>query len=276
MGASVVPAGKYTSGAASVRLQIALLADAGGRLWLAPLAGTGTVQQIAAGVPQGSRFFSFAPTADSAVVYVPGAGTLLALTSLSTQPAVETVQVPAGLLSAAIADTGALLVAASSPSGALLETRLSGGAFGAAIPLGRFGGMSFLSGGSDAVYGDAATNTIYLLPASTGKASVVASAKDGVRAPSAVAVSTDRHWAGVLNSADASLLRVDLSGSQPAERLSCACTPLRLSPLSGNGVFLMTDALPAAPVWALDVASTTPRTFFVPAQAGTADTAGAR
>ena len=272
MGTALAPAGKYSSGAASVRLQVALFEDAGGDLWSQQLGSLNAPQQLASGQPQGLRF-AFAPTLDSAVAYARGAGSVLQLSGLRSQPTAETVSVPAGLLYAAVSDTGTLLIAASTASGAALETRSSGNAFGTPIAVAKFGGAAFLSSSSDALYADAASNTVYRLH---GASSItVAGAKDGVKGPAAVAASIDGHWAGVVNSADGSLLRIDLSGAQPAQRLTCTCTPSTLSPLSGNGVFLMTDARTDAPTWALDVAGANPRTFFVPALQ-TQGTAGGR
>jgi hypothetical protein len=266
VGSSIVSAGKYTGGAGSNRLQLALLEDAAGGVWLKPISGA--AQQMASGQPQGLRF-SFAPTADSAVAFAPGAASVLFLRTLSTQAQVEEVAVAGGLVSAAVSDAGALAIATTTQ----VAVSTSGGAFGSPVTLGRFGGMSFLAGGSDLIYADAANNTVSLIRG--GVTSVIASAKNGVSSPSSIGASLDQHWVAVLNQADGSLLRIDLTGAQAAQRLICACTPTRLEPLAGNGVFAMTAAQASSPIWALDAGSAAARTFFVPAFAGQA-TAGGR
>ena len=265
VGSSIVTAGKYSSGAASTRLQLALLEDAGGGVWLQPLGGT--PQQLAGGQPQGLHF-SFAATSDSAVAYAPGAPAVLLLRALGTQAQVEKVAVPGGLVSASVSDGGALAIATATQ----VAVSASGGAFGSPVNIGKFGGMSFLAGGSDLVYADAASNVVARM--SGAVTTVVASAKDGVSSPSSVAATLDQHWVAVLNQADGSLLRIDLSGAQAAQRLSCACTPTRLDPLAGNGVFAVTAALPSSPLWAFDAGTRAARTFFVPALQGQAMAGG--
>jgi hypothetical protein len=266
VGSSIVAAGKYTAGAASARLQLALLEDASGGVWLKPLSGT--PQQIASGQPQALRF-SFAATSDSAVAYAPGAPGILSLETLSTQARVAKIAAPSGLVSAAISDNGALAIATATS----LAVSASGGAFGSPVTLGKFGGMSFLAAGSDLVYADAASNTVSRV--SGAVTTVIASAKDGVSTPSSVAATVDQHWVAVLNQADGSLLRIDLTGAQAAQRLTCACTPTGLDPLAGNGVFALSAARLSSPIWALDAGTTAARTFFVPALQGQA-TAGGR
>jgi hypothetical protein len=167
---------------------------------------------------------------------------------------------------AAISDAGTLLLATSASNGSVAVTAINaGGARTNLATLTGFGGMSFIAGSEDSLIADSAANTVARYH--SGAAVTLATHANGLNQPFAVAASQDGHWAVAVDKADASLLRIDLTGATPPAQSTCACSPNQLSALSGNAVFELA-APAAAPGWMIEADSPTARVLFIPPARG--------
>jgi len=260
LGQSVTAAGLYSNGAASARSAIALLQSADGSLSSLALP-SGTAQLVAGASFNGNAQIVFSPSGTGAVLFLPGATSLLLITGLGTTPQVQTLATPAGLLSAAVSDTGQ--VASASGSGPIAVALLTGnrGAMGA---LSGFGGLNFLPGGDDLLLADSATDVITVIRHSSSAPAAQTYTSSSIQGPVAVASSLDGKWAVVANGADPSVVRLNLSGATSPLRIACACQPALLAPLRGNAVFSLMP-LDTTPNWVVDASASTPRTVFIPA-----------
>jgi hypothetical protein len=68
----------------------------------------------------------------------------------------------------------------------------------------------------------------------------------------------------VSNSGDSSVVRIDLTGQIAPLRIACTCTPTSAVALFGNATFRITEP-GTGPLWAVEAAAATPRSFFIPA-----------
>jgi hypothetical protein len=260
LGQSVTPAGVYSNGAASARSAMALLQSANGSVSSLALP-SGSAQLVPGASFNGNAQIVFSPSGTDAILFSPGAASLLLITGLGTTPQAQTLAVPAGLLSAAVSDTAQ--VAAASGSGPITVALLAGshGALGA---LSGFGGLGFLPGGDDLLLADSATGLVTVIRHSSSAPAPQNFTSSTIQAPVGVAASLDGKWAVVANGADASVVRLDLSGATSPLRIACACQPALLVPLRGNAVFSLMP-LDATPNWVVDASAATPRTVFIPA-----------
>jgi hypothetical protein len=265
-GQSVVPAGTYVLGAASVRSGIALLQAADGPLYAMTLP-SGPPQRIGAGVFPLATQIVFAPNGQSALLLTPGATTLTLITGLNSAPATQALTVPGALISAAVSDgaAGGTQVAVVSGGGPYTVAMLTGSKSPIAT-LSGFGGISFLPGTDSLLVADSVANAaaIFRNAATTPAAQTLSSAM--IHTPVAVAASQDGHYALVANGMgpQSTLVRFDLTGGTAPTTIACACQPTALDALNGNAVFRLTAA-GAATTWVVDAAATTPRTAFIPA-----------
>jgi hypothetical protein len=259
-GQAVTPAGLYINAAASVRSSIAVLQSANGVI------STMTVPQGSARTITGATFSGnaqivFSPSGLNAVLYTPGSGSVLLLTALGSTPQIQTLTAPSNLLAATVSDTAQ--VAAVSGTSKLTVSLLTGNTASLAA-LGGFGGFSFLPGGSDLLIADRSTNLVTLVRNTSGTPAAQTFAAPTIKSPFAIAGSVDGLWAVVANSADQSVVRIDLTSATAPLRIACACQPSQLTTLNGNAVFSLTTPASTA-AWAVDASAATPRTVFIPA-----------
>jgi hypothetical protein len=259
-GQSVTTPGLYVTGAASVRSSIALLQSANGVISIMTVP-QGSPRAINAATLSGSAQIVFSPSGLNAVLYTPGSSSVLLITALTTAPQVQSLTAPGNFLAATVSDTAQ--VAAVSGASPLRVALLTGNAASLAA-LGGFGGFSFLPGGSDLLIADRATGVVTLVRNTNSTPAAQTFTAATIKSPLAIAGSVDGLWAVVANSADQSVVRLDLTGASAPLRIACVCQPAQLTALSGNAVFSLTTPGSTAS-WAVDASAPTPRTVFIPA-----------
>ncbi len=263
---SIVPAGVYVAGEVSRASSTALLEDGTGSLFAFDLPLPQPIH-VADGLPAGAQVV-FAPSGQYAVVYAPGASSVmvvsgLAATSQVQSPQVQSRAVPGGLVAAVVSDAGNVVAAVQgTPLG--IGTVSAAGLFARVATVSALGGMNFLPGSDSLLLADGSANTAALVRnVSTGPSSLALSVP-GLNQPVAIAGSQNNNWAVIADGGDQNLFRVDLSGATAAVKLSCACQPTALSGLSGGAAFRV-NGLYGGPVWTVDTSSATPQLLFVPA-----------
>lgn len=259
LGASLVPAGAYTSGAASAASGAALLTDSLGNLTLLP-SSTGQPVTVARGAPARANIV-FSPSGNRAAVFAAGSTSALLVSGLPAQPGVTTLHSTSALQAMAVADDGSLLIASPDSAGVSIAEISSGGTRSALASLAGFGGMTFLPASDDVLLADSSRNTLALFH--NGISRTIATQAAGLNQPLAVATSADGRWAITINRADGTILRLSLTGAATPAPTVCACRPSELLPLTGNAVFALTPP-GASPSWMIDAARSTPATFFIP------------
>jgi hypothetical protein len=267
----------YTAAAVCAAKNYALLTTAKGAASLAQLP-SGTPVPLAAQLSAKTQV-ALSPGCTTALLYAPGTSAAFLITGLPAAPQPQSIELSSsgsltsaivsdsGLVLAAFQSTGGVAIEAVSPKGSTLITTAT-----------RLAGMTFLGAAStnqNALIADAAKNTIWLASglAAAPSLEAIATAEQGISQPSALAASADGRWLLVANKSGASILRIDLTGqngaNQSATQTACNCTATKLSPLTGNSTFLLSD-LNTGPVWTFDGDSSSPRIVFIPAVRSTA------
>jgi hypothetical protein len=212
---------------------------------------------------------TLSPSCANGLAYSPSRGSGLLISGLPSAPRVQSIALRTSgpVASAAISDSGAILVAAPKSDGTVSLEILSatGAAQVLSSPLQKIGAMAFLPGADSAIIADSAVNTVYFGKQlySGPSFSAIAGSAQGVSSPRAVASSADGHFAFVANGAGNSLLRIDLTSAAAPLAITCSCTPTELLSLAGNAGFQITDAA-AGVIFALNGDGQTPRTVFIP------------
>ena len=259
VGQPVTVAGAYVFGVASAKSSVALLESADGSLSTMALPA-GTATPIAGVKVAAGSVIAFAPSGLNAIAYSTGASSVTLLTGLTSSVQMQTIAAPGALAGAAVSDTAQ--VAAVTGSGPYSLNALTGGK-GVLTAVASYGGMNFLPGGSDLLAADASTGTVDLVRNSASAPALQTFSANAIQTPVAVAGSADGHWAVVANGADASVVRLDLTGATTALKIACACQPAELAGFAGNAVFRLT-AVSTGPVWMVDASAVTPQTLFIP------------
>jgi hypothetical protein len=258
-GASLVPAGSYVNAAYSTQDQSALIVDKSGNLYLLTLSAS-QPSLLTQGIPAGATMI-FAPLGGYALVYAPGASSATLIGGLPKQPIATQIQARAAIQAAAVSDAGTSLLATGSASGVAITAITAAGTRSTVATLGGYGGMAFLSGSEDVLLADSASNTLARLH--NGALRTLATTKDGLNQPLAVAASLDSHWAVTANHGNGTLVRIDLTAATPAVQSTCTCSPTSLLPLAGNAVFELTAPGTAA-AWIIEADDLVPRVLFIP------------
>jgi hypothetical protein len=263
-GAPAFADGSFSGGAACMRQRIALLTTSSGSVYSVALPQGQPLEVSSSGIRNASIVFS--PSCTAALVYAPGGSAVLLLQGLLSTPTGTQMNLPAANSAAAIADSGAILIALPAANGTAIQL-LAGGASAPQLVtvLGRFGGMTFLPGVDAALFADASANTVIEASHLTSKLSLatLAGATEGISQPTAVAVSADGHLAAVANAGGSSVIRLDLSGKSAPVKTTCQCSPTELLPLAGNFAFRLNEP-GSGTVWAFDGNGTSPRVVFIP------------
>jgi hypothetical protein len=269
--------GSYSGAAACMHKSLALLTTPSGALFSVSLP-QGRPQAVAAGgIPKAS--IAFSPSCASALIFAAGNSRALLLQNLLSSPKSSSVSLPAGVSSAAVSDSGSILVDVPEADGSASIELLAGGSRSVQqiTVLSRFGGMAFLPGSDTALLADAAANSVIEAAHVTGNISLaqIASQADGVAQPVAIAVSADARFAAVANEKGSSVLWLDLSGQSAPIQTVCRCSHTKLEPLAGNLVFRLNDE-GSGTVWAFDGDASTPRVVFIPTEQVASGAQGAR
>ncbi|HEY5331598.1 MAG TPA: hypothetical protein VIJ79_17095 [Acidobacteriaceae bacterium] len=262
VGRSVVPAGTYIAAGASSANAVAVLEEPDGSLDVMTLPSGQPVHVTAKAAATGAQI-RFSPDGKSAIVFAVASGSVTLLTGLPSAASATVITSPVAVLDAVVSDAGSVAVAAASSAG--VSIHIGATTVGNA---GALGGLSFASG-DDLLFADAAANTLTLVHNASSKPSPVLVPNAALlMTPAGLGVSQNGQWALVANSGEASAVRIDLTGQNAPLRIVCNCTPALVAPLSGMGTFRIT-APGAGAVWAVDAGVNAPRSFFIPALAGT-------
>jgi len=267
VGQSVVAAGTYIAAAASAANAVAVLEEPDGSLDVMTLP-SGQPVHVGGKVAVAGAQIRFSPSGKSAIVFAAGSASVSLLAGLPSAPSMTAITSPITVQEAAVSDAGSVAVASSSSTGVSIQIVSASGAATAVGNTGALGGLSFASG-DDLLFADASANTLTLVHnASTKPSPVLVATAALLMTPAGLGVSQNGQWALVANSGEASAIRIDLTGQNAPLRIACNCTPALVAPLSGMGTFRIT-APGAGALWAIDAGISAPRSFFIPALAGT-------
>ncbi len=243
--------------------------DGNGEVRLIDLrAGALTVGSLT-GADRGADQIVFSPSGRSAALYDRDNRQVQLVRGLPEGPQVrERVSLsslPGVLTALAVNDEGTwLLAAVSEQSGGSLHSVAAAGGTNYLAPAGSVSGVAFFPGSNDALVADHGRNEVVLLRnvSSGAQAQVLASERDGLRGPVAVAASADGTRAFAALGAARQVASLPLQGGV-ASFLACECTPTALDRMRGANVFRMTETAGQA-VFLLDASSTDPKIWFVP------------
>jgi hypothetical protein len=220
-------------------------------VWLVRLDGARSVHPVLSG---SADRIVISPTGTAAAVY---SQELQILKGLPGTPSAAAVAVPGPLTAMAVNDAGNLVLAVC---GEQLFALRPGAAPRRLGPAGAGSALAFADNTTDAIVADAANNEVFLLRGENERL-ILASERDGVSEPVAVALAAGRGF--VANRGSNAVLILDLGGGPPA-RISCPCEVTGLQRLRGEAVFRLTGPLQSAS-YVLEVAAGEPRLWFVPA-----------
>jgi hypothetical protein len=266
LGAPVFSSGTYSTGIACAQKKLALLTGGKGEIYVVNLPAGNPVELT--GQLSAKQQIVFSPGCVNALVYAADTSTVFLLQGVSTAPTVKTVQLASSrsVVGAAVADSGAILVASSQSGGGVSVdgVRADGSSAPSIASLSGYGGLAFLPNVDNALIVDAAKNILWLqsgLVNGTGLTQIAA-AGDGLTQPSAVGSSADSRYAIVLNN-QSSILRIDISKKSAPVSVACNCSPSELVPLSGNLVFRLNE-VGVDTLWAFDGDAPSSRVVFIP------------
>ena len=263
LGESVVPAGSYVQAAGSAAGGFALLFGNDQKVYRMTLpSGTPTALGITAGPGAALRF---SPSGTSAAIFVPGSSSVTLLTSLSGTAQVHSVSSGAPIVDLATSDDGTVAAVFQTGSGYSLAHLAPSSGVQTLLRLGGSGGLSFIGTTDDLLAADTLGNSLTLIRAVSSSASKVpVPSANLLKTPIATGASFDGRWAVVANAGESSVIRFDLSGATPPQRIVCPLQPTGADQLAGNGVFRFTAA-GSAPGWIADITAPTPAMLFIPA-----------
>jgi hypothetical protein len=266
VGQSLVPAGAYSGAVSSATASIAVLQDAGGGFDVMTLP-SGSPVGLGITLPVGSSV-RLSPSGKAALLYTPGASSASLVTGLSSTPQVRTVAAPGPIAESAVSDTGAISFEYPQGSSLAVGVMALDGSTAAIATVKSSGGLNFLPGHDDLLFGDGTASSLTLVRSATSAPSAVAIPTQLVKNPAALGVSGSGRWALVVNGARSAgagqaLVRVDLT-TLAATQVTCACSATIAATLADDGAFRVTDAA-TGPNWIVDAARATPRTLFIPA-----------
>jgi hypothetical protein len=275
LASGLIGSGPLSSSATCVRQSFALVADATGGVSFMSLP-SGQTSRLSSGV-SASQHLLISPSCTYALVYASDSSNAILISGLPSAPVAQSLTLASSNAGAAIGDLGSVLFAALRSDGSSTIQIIAPSARQPQpfSTMQKFGAMTFLPGTDTAVLADAAANTVTVVAQASTAPSFVqaATAQSGVANPLALASSADGRLIFVANSAAASILRVDLSGSSAPLKIACSCSPLELIPLAGNANFQLNEASTGT-IFALAGDVSTPKTVFIPTDKVIASTGG--
>ncbi len=267
-GESVTSAGTYEQGAADPTGSFAVLLGDSQSIYTMSLPSGAPVLLSAKAAATSQIIFS--PQGTWAFVFPKGGTEGQLLTQLSGTSQSRSIAFTAPLADAVVSDAGTVAAAQQASSGVAVQVTATSGTTVSMPALKGLGGMSFIAGTEDLLLADAGANSLLRVrSASTSPASSVLATAGLLKSPVSIATSRTARWAVIANGGDASVVRVDLSGSTAAQRTVCACQPSLVSQLSGDGAFRLT-ALQDGPVWIGDASKPAFPVLFIPSLPGQA------
>ncbi len=263
IGESVVPANTYVNAEASARSAIALLVGTDQQVYSMNLPnGAPSSLGFSAGASPRIRF---SPSGTSAVLYTPGSMNAVAVLNLKGTPQIKSIALPSPAIEMTSSDAGVIAVSLDAANGVSTGVLTPSNSFQQLVRLGGTGGLAFIGSTDDLLAADSVADALTLVRSSSTAPSATIVASAGLlRAPVAVGAARGGRWAVVANGGDSSVVRVDLSGATPPQRLACASQPKTVEQLGGNGVFRFTD-IGNSPAWIADITASTPNMLFIPA-----------
>jgi hypothetical protein len=227
-------------------------------------------------VSAGADRVFFSPLGKAAALYYRDEMQVRIVTGLpgETEPktSIDLRSVPGVLTALAVSDDGeTLVIAASQGDDGSVFAAGPGEGIHLVGPLGRASSIAFLSDSPDVLIADAGRSEILRIANVKTSAgwTVLATRRDGLDQPVAVAVSRDNQTAFAVSPADRKIALLPLNGG-PIELMDCRCTPTGLHALASGSVFLLTGTS-SSPIYLLDAESRNnglqnqARILFVPA-----------
>jgi len=263
VGQSVVPAAEYIAAASSSRSGLALLIGSDHQVYRMSLpSGTPAPLNIAASAGTQIRF---SPSGTAALLFVPGTTSATLITGLTATAQAKPLNLASPVSDMAASDAGSVVALVSGAGSAAVNFVAANGALQPLANLGSGGGISFVGTSDDVLAADGAANTLTLIHAvSTAPSVTQVATANLLKSPIAVGAALGGRWAVVANQADSSVVRVDLTGATPPQRIACPLQPTVVEQLAGNGVFRFT-AVGDTPGWIADVTAPNPSMLFIPA-----------
>ena len=218
----------------------------------------------------------FSPSGSCAAVTSASTRTLTVISGLPAKPQASSVALPSGFVAGnvAISDNGTALVGveAAGNSGVLVGVLSETHSYAAVGALNAWGSAGFLPGTETdaAVIADASNGQVAYVTNLSGTSPVLTTLSSGglLQKPVGVGISPDGKWAFVADGDKAQVVRLSLAmGGPPPIAIACACNPRQMVPLTADGIYSITGNAAGKPDWLLDVRTSQPRTFFVPALA---------
>ena len=269
-GESITTAGTFELGEADPTGSTAVLLGQGQSMYTVSLPG-GSPVLLTAKAPAGSKVV-FSPQGTYALVFPQGGVEGRLLTQFSGTLQVKTVTFSTPINDAVVSDAGSVVTAQNASNGVLVQATGSSG-LQTVSQVKALGGMSFIAGTDDLLIADAASNSLLRVrSASSGATSSQVPTSDLLKTPASLSTSRSARWAVLANGADGSVVRIDLTGSTPAQRTACNCQASLVRPLTADGVFRLT-ALQDGPVWIGDSSKALFPVLFIPALPGQAKAA---
>jgi hypothetical protein len=250
---------------------------ASGELRLVELGVPNPAARAVAGGIDGADRIVLSAGGDSAAVYDRDSRTVHLLVGLPKNPkvngSVELSSLPGILTALAVNDRGdAILAAVSSGDAGSLYALVVGEQPRLVAPVTRVTAVRFLHNSSDAVAADYDANEVLLIRnvLTNPEPIVIASARDGVQRPVAVASSPDNKRIFAANSEPGAVAVISPEGGAP-EMIACNCRATELSAVRGGAMFRLSSAT-NAPIMLLDASQPEARMLFIPPADGGSET----
>jgi hypothetical protein len=236
----------------------------------------GAVEVSSPGAASAVDHIALSPAGLSAALYDAAQTELTIVTGLPLSPSIVRrldISAATGELTAlAIADDPdyVLVASAAGEAGSVFAVPPEG-SLAPVYTGGRVAAIRFLDGRQDAAFADASLGRVYLargLPAAV-TLELLAGEQDGIASPVAIEASRDSRRLFVANSDSGVITTIDLAARQAAQ-FSCQCRPTRLSRLTGEAVFQLTDPS-SQPLKIFDGGARGPRVLAIPGTAALAN-----
>ncbi len=267
MTASVVPNGAYVTGAASAVSATAVMVRADGSVERLALP-SGTATAFGGVTAAANARVRFSPSGTYAVVFVPGGTGATLISKVSTTPQAVALSASSALLDAAVSDKGTIAILQKQGGGAQLALMDQSSSVRALSTLTGTGSLSFVGKQDDLLVADAAASSLAVIRnVATAPAIAQVATASLLSSPLAVGAALDGRWVVVANGGDASVVRLDLTGVIPPQKIVCPVQPTTVDQLAGNANFRFTD-VGKSPAWVADISAQSPSMLFVPAIAG--------
>ena len=262
IGAGLTGPGAYIAGAASPISQIALLVGQSGQVSRMSLADS-TLSVVGA-VSGSSLKVRFSPSGTAAVIFNPGSSSATLFTGLLTTVRSSSLTAGSALQDAAVSDAGSVAALLGAGARTVVSVLHTDGTASTVTTLSGPGALSFVGKGDDLLTVDSAANALTMIhTVSTAPSPALIGTSNLLKTPIAIGAAATGRWAVAVNSAESSVVRIDLTGQTDPQRLLCPVQPQFAEPLA-SGTFRFSDA-GTAPAWVTDITASTPTMFFVPA-----------